>query len=67
MGEWIDPDAPPEPATPEPAAPHEATASGWMVSSMDLLNGADVSEDHETAPGALFDEVNAHRGPPKRD
>jgi hypothetical protein len=32
---------------------------------MDLLNGIDVSEDHESSPGELFDDVNARQRPPK--
>lgn len=65
MGEWVDPDALPAPG---PAAkPRPATSGGWIESSMDLLNGADVSEDHDSAPGELFDDVNARQRPPKRD
>jgi hypothetical protein len=64
MGEWVDPDALPE-SPPPPGAEQatESASSSWMVSSMDLLNGTDVSEDHETAPGELFDDVNARRPP----
>lgn len=68
MGEWVDPDALPEPApSPEPEQHAESASSSWMVSSMDLLNGTDVSEDHETSPGELFDEVNARHREPKHD
>lgn len=65
MGEWVDPDA----LAPDTAAapPTEASGSGWIESSMDLLNGADVSEDHETSPGELFDAVNARQHERKRD
>jgi hypothetical protein len=67
MGEWVDPDAA-EPATPAAkAAQAETSGSGWIESSMDLLNGTDVSEDHESEPGELFDEVNARQRAPKRD
>ena len=66
MGEWVDPDALPAP-TPAPKAPGLDTSSGgWIESSMDLLSGADVSEDHDSAPGELFDDVNARQRPPKR-
>lgn len=69
LGEWVDPDALPEPPPPpEPDGQHSgAASSSWMVSSMDLLNGTDVSEDHETSPGELFDDANARRHPPKHD
>jgi hypothetical protein len=69
LGEWVDPDALPEPPPPtERDEQHsDASSSSWMVSSMDLLNGTDVSEDHETSPGELFDDVNARRHPPKHD
>lgn len=68
MGEWVDPDALPEPASaPEPEQHAESSSSSWMVSSMDLLNGTDVSEDHESTPGELFDDLNARRHPPKHD
>lgn len=67
MGEWVDPDALSE-AKPAPKAPpRETSGGGWIESSMDLLNGADVSEDHETSPGELFDDVNARQRENKRD
>ncbi|MEO8806219.1 MAG: hypothetical protein ABI433_09055 [Burkholderiaceae bacterium] len=66
MGEWVDPDAAPVPETPRKPQP-DAGSSGWIESSMDLLNGTDVSEDHESSPGELFDDVNARQRPPKRD
>ena len=68
MGEWVDPDALPEPPPPPEAETHtDTSSSSWMVSSMDLLNGADVSEDHETSPGELFDDMNARRPPAQHD
>ena len=67
MGEWVDPDTQPEP-TPGARKPQpEAASSGWIESSMDLLNGTDVSESHDTSPDDLFDELNARPRPPKRD
>ena len=66
MGEWVDPDAPPAPV-PAAKAPRPDSSGGWIESSMDLLNGADVSEDHESAPGELFDDVNARQRAPKRN
>ena len=43
-------------AAPVPALP-EATVSsgGWVVSSFELLHGADVTEGYDTVPGDLFD------------
>jgi hypothetical protein len=67
MGEWVDPDALPELTPLSKAPPREASSSGWIESSMDLLNGTDVSEDHDGAPGELFDDVNARQRGPKRD
>jgi hypothetical protein len=67
MGEWVDPDALPELTPVSKAPPREASSSGWIESSMDLLNGTDVSEDHDSAPGELFDDVNARQRAPKRD
>jgi hypothetical protein len=67
MGEWVDPDAAEPPSTAAKAPQPETSGSGWIESSMDLLNGTDVSEDHESTPGELFDEVNARQRAPKRD
>ena len=67
MGEWVDPDMLTEPTLASKAAPREASGSGWIESSMDLLSGADVSEDHESSPGELFDDVNARQRAKKRD
>jgi hypothetical protein len=68
MGEWVDPDVLPAPSpAAKPARPDTSSGSGWIESSMDLLSGADVSEDHESAPGEFFDDVNARQRPPKRD
>jgi hypothetical protein len=71
MGEWVDPDAVAAPGQapnkPPQKPPREATSSGWIESSMDLLNGADVSEDHESSPGELFDDLNNKHRPPQRD
>jgi hypothetical protein len=33
----------------------------WLMSSFDLLAGAEVSEDPATVPGDLFDELFAPR------
>ncbi|MEP6876145.1 MAG: hypothetical protein ABI887_17455 [Burkholderiales bacterium] len=61
-GEWIDRSAPP-PAPARPAtAPitklPEVSTGGWLVSSFDLLSGADVVEDDiDSVPMDLFDEL----------
>lgn len=55
QGGWVDPDA--------TIAPHaegdlpEVSCGGWIVSSFDLLSGTEVSENPETVPDALFDEL----------
>ena len=67
MGEWIDPEAPPAPA-PANNLP-EVSSGGWVASSFDLLRGTDVSDDPDTVPSALWDELFAPTGsfqkPPK--
>ena len=55
QGEWVDRDAP-VPSRPASLSPEESS-SGWMLSSFDLLKGAEVSEDHDTVPDELFDEL----------
>ncbi len=67
MGEWVDPNAVPVPADAAPRPQPEVSSSGWIESSLDLLNGTDVSEDHESEPGELFDDVNRKQRPPPRD
>ncbi len=58
MGEWVDPDAKPEPLGPAPGeVPEVTTDGGWLGSSFDLLNGTDVSEVEDTVPGDLLDEL----------
>ena len=54
QGEWIDPDAPP--LSGKSDLP-EVSSGGWIMSSFDLLSGAEVSENPETVPDALFDEL----------
>lgn len=53
------PSAPRDPK-PEP----EFTTSGWVVSSFELLHGTVVSEDIDTVPDDLFDELFPGRLPP---
>ena len=35
----------------------EVSTGGWLVSSFDLLSGADVVEGPDTVPAELFDEL----------
>jgi hypothetical protein len=52
-------------AAPVPTLP-EATVSsgGWVVSSFELLHGADVTEGYDTVPGELFDSFFSPSPPP---
>jgi hypothetical protein len=58
MGEWVNEGAP---VTPKPLP--EGAHGPWVRSSHDLLDGADVTEDPDTVPDELFDELF----PPKQD
>lgn len=68
QGEWVDPDAT---AVPHPKGDlPEVSSGGWIVSSFDLLSGTEISENPETVPDALFDELfrpkdDAPKSPPK--
>ena len=48
--------------TPAPAIPNkkelpEVSSGSWVTSSFDLLSGTDISEDNDTIPGELLDEL----------
>jgi hypothetical protein len=61
MGEWVDKVAP---VAPGPGKDLPEVAYGtWMRSSYDLLDGVDATEDPDTIPGGLVDELFA----PKQD
>jgi len=66
LGEFVDLNA----AAQKPAAPAlpEATVStgGWVVSSFELLHGADVTEGYDTVPSDLFDQLFAPPAPPPK-
>lgn len=67
QGEWVDPDATPPGAKRDLP---EVSSGGWIMSSFDLLSGAEVSENPETVPDALFDELfppkdESAKSPPK--
>lgn len=54
LGEFVDPDnhlPPMSPKAPVIAQP------GWANSSFELMRGVDISEDAETVPAELFDEL----------
>jgi hypothetical protein len=68
MGEWVDnpalkaPKPAPVPVPPKSADPlPEVSYGSWVTSSYDLLDGTDVTEDPDTVPGELFDELFAPR------
>jgi hypothetical protein len=54
QGEWVDRNAPPPPAGPPSELP-EVSTGGWIVSSFDLLRGAEVDASGDTVPAELFD------------
>jgi hypothetical protein len=61
MGEWVNKVAPvaPKPSKDLP----EVSYGTWVMSSYDLLDGTDVTEDPDALPAELFDELFA----PKQD
>jgi hypothetical protein len=57
LGEWVDSESTPAPGrarTPK-AAPAEVQWGNYLMSSFDLLSGADVCELPDTTPGDLID------------
>lgn len=64
MGEWVDANAPI--ARPPGKDLPEVTSGGWVGSSFDLLSGADVSDDPDTVPNALWDELFPTPGQPPK-
>lgn len=61
QGQWVDPTRSRN-VRPKDNLP-EVSYVGWGSSSFDLLSGVDVSDDPDTMPDALFDELFA----PKED
>lgn len=53
-GEYVDLDAPPPKV---PANPLERPEPGWRESSFDLAHGLEVSDETDTWPGELIDEM----------
>jgi hypothetical protein len=62
MGEWVDLDSPPRPLAPNERP--EDSSGGWVGSSFDLLRGTQVSDDPDTVPDALLDELFSTRCTP---
>jgi hypothetical protein len=62
MGEWVDshpaPEIDPVPARSLTMRSLPADEDGhWLMSSFDLLSGVEVTENPDTVPGELFDEL----------
>lgn len=67
LGEWVEsvPQAAAKPVSavtrrPSPAASNElpeVSYGSWVTSSYDLLDGSDVTEDPDTLPGELLDDL----------
>jgi len=55
QGEYVDPDAQPVEIAPVP--PAERAEPGFLVSTFELTHGLEVSEETDTLPGDLFDEL----------
>jgi hypothetical protein len=68
MGEIVDATKLLQPEPAPPSALPEVSSGGWVVSSFDLLSGADVIEggDGDTVPGDLLDELFHKPGQPGR-
>ena len=70
LGEYVDPQAIAAPPSVLPVAEATESSGGWVVSSFDLLHGADVTEDYDTVPADLMDAFFAapepEREPPQK-
>ncbi len=65
MGRWAELDAPRVPPSTPAANLPEVYSGGWVGSSFDLLSGVDVSDNPDTIPSELYDDLFAERnGPP---
>ena len=63
-GEWVEPAAVLA-DIPQAKSP-KATTESWASSSFDLMQGCDVSDDPDTVPGDLLDELFAASGGARR-
>ena len=59
LGEFVDPQAQPQRPTPEALPEATVSTGGWVVSSFELLHGADVTEGYDTVPSDLLDQLFA--------
>jgi hypothetical protein len=55
LGDWVDSTSTPAPIT--KTEPPEEPTDSWASSSFDLLHGVDVSENEDTVPSELLDEL----------
>ncbi|MEP7297319.1 MAG: hypothetical protein ABI702_14115 [Burkholderiales bacterium] len=53
QGEYVDPDNLPVSLR----QPANRTEPGWMMSSFELTHGLEVTDETDTLPGDLFDEL----------
>jgi hypothetical protein len=53
-GAWVNPNEKPASSG---ADPSDVINGGWVMSSYDLLNGLEVCESKDVAPGELFDRL----------
>ena len=57
LGEFVDPQAVVPKAAPTNLPETTESSGGWVVSSFELLHGADLTEADDTVPADLFDEL----------
>lgn len=65
QGEWVDRDTAPAPLHAESRSGE--SSGGWAMSSMDLLDGADIVERPDAMPDDAVDELASFYCPPRRD
>jgi hypothetical protein len=63
LGEFVDPQIVAPKSTPSNLPETTESSGGWVVSSFELLHGADVTEGDDTVPADLFDELFTPSGP----
>jgi len=66
LGEFVDPHAAASKPAPPPLPEATVSTGGWVVSSFELLHGADVTEGYDTVPSDLFDQLFAAPPPPRK-